>query len=340
MTGDKVRGDRYLGLPADAEPSKADLAQIPRMRLVNAQHAAKGSLKFLPGTRWSGASDEDRALLAGCAQVPRTRRELAESGLGFLGWRTVQGLRTGFDASVCDGDLMHEPVGSGPLACEVPLLLVFCKDEYHALGMFPGLKRSDIRTKEDAVQRLVHFLPIRGVLETTASEAIARSYLDAYADQVMPGAALCDVYVSAAQDLWQYHAVISAAEAHSAKLHGRTFVAQYAYNCSNASGGVGCTPHSADVAAIFGYMPNIPAHAKGADFEGITAIVQSSLAAFARTGDPSTDSATFVPYHTESSKMTVLDSPASGGGCKVVDTWANRNKIYRDMLAAISAAET
>ena len=152
----------------------------------------------------------------------------------------------------------------------------------------------------------------------------------------MPGGALCDVYVSAAQDLWQYHTVISAAETHSTAMKGRTFVAQYAYN---ATGGSGRTPHGADVAAIFGRMPDIPIHKKGSDFEGITSIVQSCFASFARAGDPSTDLAPFVPYDKESRRMTVLDSPASGGGCKIVDTWTNRDAIYRDMLAAIRAAE-
>ena len=153
----------------------------------------------------------------------------------------------------------------------------------------------------------------------------------------MPGAPLCDVYVSAAQDLWQYHTVISAAETHSTATNGRTFVAQYVYN---ATGGIGRTPHGADVAAIFGRMPDIPIHKKGADFEGITRIVQSCFAAFARTGDPTTDLAPFVPYDKESPRMTILDSPASGGGCKLVDTWKNRDAIYSDVLAAISSAET
>jgi hypothetical protein len=95
-------------------------------------------------------------------QVPSDSRELAEAALGFLGWRTVQGCRTGFDASVCDADLMPGPVGTGPLANKVPLMLVFCKDEYEVFAKFPGLKPRDIRSKQDAVERLARLLPVRG----------------------------------------------------------------------------------------------------------------------------------------------------------------------------------
>eukprot|EP00802_Teleaulax_amphioxeia_P012197 Tamp_12235.p1 GENE.Tamp_12235~~Tamp_12235.p1 ORF type:complete len:325 (+),score=60.88 Tamp_12235:86-976(+) len=97
----------YLGLPPESTPSKEDLARYPRTRLANAQHAAKGSTRFLPSTKWRGASAADKRLFAGTAEVPRSQRDLAEAALGFLGWRTVDGLRTGFDASVLDGDLMH-----------------------------------------------------------------------------------------------------------------------------------------------------------------------------------------------------------------------------------------
>ena len=95
-------------------------------------------------------------------QVPSGRRELAEAALGFLGWRTVQGCRTGFDASVCDADLMPGPVGTGPLANKVPLMLVFCKDEYEVFAKFPGLRPQDIRSKQDAVERLARLLPVCG----------------------------------------------------------------------------------------------------------------------------------------------------------------------------------
>jgi hypothetical protein len=327
--------NQYLGLPAGATPLRTDLAKMPRQRLVNAQHAAKGGMRFLPGTKWSGASPDDIELFAGCAQVPKSRSELAETALGFLGWRTVHGLRTGFDASVCDGDLMPEAVGEGALGCEVPLLLAFCKDEYGVLETFPGLKSSDIRSKKDAVERLARFLPVRGVLECKRAEAIAAAYLEGYLEKVMPGSPLPSVYMCAAQDLWQYHTVTTAADTHSAVLPGSTFVAQYAYDA-----GGGHTTHSADVAATFGVMPNIPSHQKGADFEGIVEIVQSCFAAFARTGDPSTDKSPFVPWDKTAPKMTILDSPVCGGGCKVVDAWTTRDEIFRDMVAGLRAAES
>ena len=40
----------------------------------------------------------------------------------------------------------------GPPAVEVPLLLIFCKDEYKSsFDMFPGIKALDIQTRQDAV---------------------------------------------------------------------------------------------------------------------------------------------------------------------------------------------
>ena len=56
--------------------------------------------------------------------------------------------------------------------------------------------------------------------------SITGAYLDAYSTQVMPGAALAAVYESAAQDMWQYHTVMTVAAAHSTATPGRTFVAQ------------------------------------------------------------------------------------------------------------------
>jgi hypothetical protein len=44
---------------------------------------------------------------------------------------------------------------------------------------------------------------------------------------------------------------------------------------------------------------------KGADFEGIVEIVQSSSAAFARAGDPSTDKSPFVPWDKTAPKRWV-----------------------------------
>ena len=134
------------------------------------------------------------------------------------------------------------------------------------------------------------------------------------------------------------------------------YVGQYAYDT-----GKGVTPHSADVAAAFGVMPNVPAHGKGKDFEGITALVQGVYAAFARSGDPRTladggggggsgggeresgggagGGVPFEPFLAADPKMTLLDSPLSGMGCKVMETPRVRDAIYRTLVEAIRAAE-
>ena len=49
--------------------------------------------------------------------------------------------------------------------------------------------------------------------------------------------------------------------------------------------------------------------------------------------------APFTPYDASSPKMTVLDSPKTGGGCKIVDAWTDKDEAYRTLVAAIRAAE-
>ena len=330
--------NRYLGLPPDAAPSAQQLSRLPRAKLANAQHAAKGSLKFLPRTRWSGAPEEDAKLFGGTAQVARTPAELAAVGLGFLNWRTVEGKRTGFfDACFLDGDLLPDPVGSGPPGVCVPLLLMLTKDEYSPFALMPGLKPSDVTSRPQAVQRLQELMPFRGVIAASAREEIAGAYLDRYAKDVLPaGAPLSDAYTAAMQDLWQYHPVRAAASTHSAALPGQTFVAELVYDTGN-----GTTPHGTDVSLAFGYMPGIPVHGKGADLEGVTATVQGVYSSFARTGDPSTGAAPFAAFAAEKPRMTLIDSERrGGGGCRVVDGGKpEREAAYAEMVSAIRRAE-
>ena len=87
------------------------------------------------------------------------------------------------------------------------------------------------------------------------------------------------------------------------------------------------------------HVAGVPIHDKGKDFEGMTAILQEAYVAFARTGDPSTAAAPFVPFDAAAPKMTVLDSPLSGGGCKVVAAMSAKDKAYHALVAAIRAAE-
>ena len=47
----------------------------------------------------------------------------------------------------------------------------------------------------------------------------------------------------------------------------------------------------------------------------------------------------FTPYDASSPKMTVLDSPKTGGGCKIMDGWAAKDEAYRTLVGAIRAAE-
>ena len=86
----------------------------------HAQTAAKGGSPLLPRTRLLGATAAERHDFGCAAAVPMSAREFASAGLGFLGWRTVDGLRTGFDASTLDGAYMPSPVGGSPPAVEVP----------------------------------------------------------------------------------------------------------------------------------------------------------------------------------------------------------------------------
>lgn len=324
--------NRYLGLPSDATPSKAELALTPRLKLVHAQAAAKGQGALLPATKLFGASAEAKKLFGAAAQVPTSQRSLASASLGFLGWRTVDGLRTGpFDASVFDGSYMPSLVGASPPAVEVPLLVLFTKDEFSALGMFGAL--SKVSSRAEALERLVHMLPMRGVLDEATKAELASDFLDTYASKVLPGRPLQEVYVAAMQDIWQYHPCISICTAHGGTLPGRAYLSTLTYD------GKGGTKHGTDVSLFFGEMPGVPIHDKGKDFEGMTTILQEAYVAFARTGDPNTKAAPFAPFDAAAPKMTVLDSPLSGGGCKVVETMAAKDEAYRALVAAIRTTE-
>ncbi len=323
----------YLGLAADATPSKETLARLPRIKLLHAQNAAKGGA-LLPRTKLWGASDEEKRLFGAAAQVPWSGREVASAGLGFLGWRTVDGRRTLFDASVLDGEYMPAPVGGSAPAVEVPLLLLFCHDEYSAFELMAGLQPSDVTSRSAALERLVELLPVRGVLDDATRTRLAGEYFDGYCTQVLPGAKLPDVYVAAMQDLWQYHACVAVGEAHAAALPGQTFLGSLVYQCKGKT-----TPHGADVSALFGTMPAVPIHDKGKDFDGITALMQQAVVAFARSGDPSTAAAPFAPFDEAAPRMTLLDSAVSGGGSKVVETMRTRDALYRTLVSAIRAAE-
>lgn len=328
--------NRYLGLADDATPTKAELARYPRQQLLHAQSAAKGGSPLLPRTRLWGASAEDKRLFGAAAQVPISTREIASAGLGFLGWRTVDGLRTAmFDASVLDGDYMPSAVGDSAPAVAVPLLLLHVKDEYSAFKLMAGLQPSAVTSRETALERLVELLPVRGVLDAATRSKLAGGFFDAYAANVLPeGARPRDVYVAAMQDLWQYHACVAVGEAHAAALPRQTYLAKLVYDCK------GATPHGADVSFFFGAMPGLPIHDKGRDFDGITAVVQQAYAAFARSGDPSTAAAPFTPFDATAPKMTLLDSAVSGVGSRVVETERVRDEAYRTLVAAIRAAET
>jgi len=324
--------NRYLGLPPDATPSKADLAPIPRSKLYHAQAAAKGGSPLIPTCKVVGASAEDKRLFGASAALPMSKKGLASAALGFLNWRTVDGLRTGFfDASVYDGEYMPSLVGDSPPACEVPLLLLFTKDEMTAIAMMAGM--ASVASRDEALERLVDFLPVRKVLDHATRTKVAGEYFDAYV-AAMPGSKLNDVYVAALQDVWQYHACVGVGAAHRAALPGvGTYLASLVYDCK------GKTPHGTDLSCFFGAMPGVPIHDKGKDLEGITKLVQESYLAFARTGNPSTQSAPFVPFDPAAPKMTLLDSAVSGGGSKVVETMAARDKAYRALVASIRAAE-
>ena len=73
-------------------------------------------------------------------RVPLSKAGFADLGLGFLGWRTVDGLRSIFDASVYDGSYMPSPVGDSPPACRVPLRRLACglTPAAEAAGAQPG----------------------------------------------------------------------------------------------------------------------------------------------------------------------------------------------------------
>ena len=324
--------NKYLGLPEDATPSKAALAQLPRMKLAHAQAAAKAGVPTLPMTKLWGATEEDKRVFGCAAQVPMGKRAIADAALGFLGWRTVDGKRSMWDASAMDGSFMPAPVGGSPPASHVPLLLLFTKDEHAAFEML-GLGCKDVTNRAESLSRLVHLLPVRGVLDAGTAMRLAGDFLDAYEQQVLPGKPLSEVHKAAMQDLWQYHACMAVGEAHSAALPGQTYLCTYEYDC-----GGGITPHAADVNTIFGITAL--GQKKGKDFEGMTSIMQDMVATFARCGNPSTPAAPFVSFDQSAPKMTVLDSPRSGGGCKVVDTSEAKNAAYRALVAAIRAAET
>ena len=148
--------------------------------------------------------------------------------------------------------------------------------------------------------------------------------------KVHPGGATSDVHVSAAQDLWQYHAVISVARAHSAAMPGQTFVGQFVFDA-----GKNQTPHAADVSTTFGIQGQFDAFPKG-KFEGFAAVNQAIYGAFARTGDPSCDEAPFAPFDATEPKMTIIDGP---GASTVVSTKAVCDEIYGGLVAKIRAAE-
>lgn len=326
--------NRYLGLPADATPTKAQLAAFPRKTLLHAHQAAKGGQCTLPRTKLFGASTEDKEWFGAAASVPWTRREIYKLPLGWLNMLTnAKGLRTCFDASTLDGSYMPTAVGGSPPPCEVPLVLLFTKDEFTAIRQV-GVHTRHVVSKADAIERLEHLLPVRGTIDGTLRTRLATEYLDAYLTKVMPGAKLRTAYVAAMQDLWQYHACVTVCTAHSAALPGKTYLCSYVYDCD------GETPHGADVSAAFGILPGVPVHKKGKDFEGVTRIYQEVIGAFARTGEPSTEAAPFTPFESMAPKMTLIDSAKSGDGCKVVETSSAKNEAYRALVAAIRDAES
>lgn len=317
--------------------NKAKLASIPRQKLINAQTAAKGGFAPLPRTKLAGASEQDKKDFGAGAQVPSTSQEWARASLGFLNWRMTEGLRTGFfDASVLDGELMSTPVGEG-YAADVPLLLVFNKDEYSAPKMFPGLRPKDIKTPEQAAEVISCLLPIRGESKETSLQEIALNYFNEYA-KLFPTCSTGEVAVHVLQDTWQYHSVIALAKNHAAAHQGgKTFIGHFVYDC-----GGGQCPHGADVSFCYGKMPNMPIHGKGKDFDGMTTIMQSVWGAFARDGNPALPMTQipFEAFRPEDPKMTLLDSGKTGGGCRISATFVERDPIYQRMVEALRKAET
>eukprot|EP00933_Yihiella_yeosuensis_P053398 TRINITY_DN5162_c2_g1_i1.p1 TRINITY_DN5162_c2_g1~~TRINITY_DN5162_c2_g1_i1.p1 ORF type:complete len:468 (-),score=77.06 TRINITY_DN5162_c2_g1_i1:98-1354(-) len=323
---------KYLQMKED-DIDKAKLAAIPRQKLLNAQVAAKGGFSPLPHTKLFGASEQDIKDFGCGAQVPRTHLEWGRAALGFLNWRMTDGLRTGFfDASVLDGELMSTCVGEGYTA-DVPYFLVFNKDEYSVLSIFPGLRPSSIKTREHAAELLMNLLPVRGQMKEAVLLEIASNYFDEYAKH-LPGSSIGEVFRNIVQDTWQYHSVVTLAKNHALAHPQKTYIGNLVYDFG------GECPHGADISTVFGKMPGIPIHKKGKDFEGITSTMQSVWGAFARTGNPSVDAVPFAPFDPSEAKMTLLDSLKTSDGCKIVSTFTERDRLYEEMLEALRKAES
>eukprot|EP00928_Gymnodinium_smaydae_P087168 TRINITY_DN71491_c0_g1_i1.p1 TRINITY_DN71491_c0_g1~~TRINITY_DN71491_c0_g1_i1.p1 ORF type:complete len:537 (+),score=64.27 TRINITY_DN71491_c0_g1_i1:111-1721(+) len=312
--------------------SKATLSTIPKQKLLNAQVAAKGGLALLPRTKIWGATQEDKKKFGCGAQIPSSPLDWGRASLGFLNWRMIDGLRTGFfDACVQDGELMCTLVGDGHSA-DVPLILMYNANEYSALGAFPGLRHTAIKTRDHAVALLVNLLPVRGFLQEESLLKIAGNYFDDYS-KLFDGASVGSVFKHIAEDTWQYHAVITMAKTHATAHPGKAYVVQYAYDHG------GETPHGADVSTVFGKMPSIPIHKQGKDFKGMTNIMQSIWTNFAKSGNPSTDAVPFAAFDVSAPKMTVLNS-VGAGGCKILGTHVDRETCYQSMVSALRAAES
>lgn len=282
--------NKYLGLPPDATPSKQELASFPRMKLLHAQQAAKNGIPLLPKTRFCCTSSDMLHAFGPAAQIPLSSSSLARMSLGWLSlWANGEGLRAAFDASQMDGTYMPAPVGASPPASEVPLLLLYTKDEFFALGMNAGLGARSVSSKAAALERIQHLLPVRGVLDTSTRMRLATAFYDAYASKVMPGASTREVYVECMQDLWQYHTCTTVATHHAAAVPGQTYLSMLAYEAPAALAAKMKVPHGLDVSLIFGDDAGGMIHKPGKDFEGMTAIMQAVIGNFARTGDPNSE---------------------------------------------------
>lgn len=182
-----------------------------------------------------------------------------------------------------DGSYMPSPVGDSPPACRVPLLLLFTKDEYYgSFTMQAGLGSKGITARPLAVAKLEELLPVRGVLDSASRSQLANALLDAYLAIVTAekgggkAATVNEAFVAAMQDVWQYHACVAVAAAHSAALPGQTFLSTLTYDF-----GGGRSPHASDISLLFGQMGM--GHGKGKDFDGMTRRLQEAYMAFART---------------------------------------------------------
>ena len=219
------------------------------------------------------------------AQIPLSSSSLARMSLGWLSlWANGEGLRAAFDASQMDGTYMPAPVGASPPASEVPLLLLYTKDEFFALGMNAGLGARSVSSKAAALERIQHLLPVRGVLDTSTRMRLATAFYDARQ---------------------QGHA--GGLDARSVRrVHAGPLAVPHMYHSCDAPRGGGPrsdlpldarvrgpaalaakmkVPHGLDVSLIFGDDAGGMIHKPGKDFEGMTAIMQAVIGNFARTGD-------------------------------------------------------